>query len=115
MSRSPLKKRKKTVMCGTDFTPASGREKHRGSCEKKLEKLIPEGTASSGTRTVCKVVENFDPALGIDEAAERFGTDAICIGTHGHTGLGSSVLGSTAMALLHLSGKPIYLVRSRKT
>jgi nucleotide-binding universal stress UspA family protein len=59
-------------------------------------------------------VDNDDPAFGIDEAAVRFGADAICIGTHGLTGLISTVLGSTAMALLHLSRRPVYLVRIQK-
>jgi len=88
--------------------------KHRKICQQKLENHILEDAESRGIRTTCEVVDNDDPAFGIDEAAERFGADAICIGTHGLTGLISTVLGSTAMALLHLTGKPVYLVRSQK-
>ena len=87
---------------------------HRKTCQQKLGTHIPGDAGSRGIRTTCEVVENDDPAFGIDEAAERFGADAICIGTHGLTGLISTVLGSTAMALLHLTGKPVYLVRSQK-
>ena len=85
--------------------------KLRKTRRKMLEACIPPDAASSGISTDIELVEHIDTAQGIGEAAERFGADAICIGTHGRTGLASAALGSTAMALLRLSGKPVYLVR----
>lgn len=85
--------------------------KLRKSRRKMLEACIPPDAASSGIITDIELVEHIDIAQGISEAAERFGADAICIGTYGRTGLASAVLGSTAMALLRSSGKPVYLVR----
>lgn len=88
--------------------------KQRKACQQKLDKCVPAGAEKKGIRTIREVVEHDDPATGIVEAAERFGADAICIGTHGNTGLVSTVLGSTSMALLHLSRKPVYLIRSQE-
>jgi nucleotide-binding universal stress UspA family protein len=76
-----------------------------------LEACIPADAISFGISTDIEVAEHVDTAQGIVEAAERLGADAICIGTHGRTGLASAILGSTAMALLRLSDKPVYLVR----
>lgn len=85
--------------------------KLRKTRRRMLEACIPADARSSGISTDIELVENIDTAQGIGEAAERFGADAICLGTHGRTGLASAVLGSTAMALLRMSNKPVYLVR----
>jgi nucleotide-binding universal stress UspA family protein len=85
--------------------------KLRKTRRQMLEACIPADAVSFGISTDIEVVENVDAAQGIVESAERFGADAICIGTHGRTGLASAILGSTAMALLRLSDKPVYLVR----
>jgi nucleotide-binding universal stress UspA family protein len=86
--------------------------KHSKICQKKLEELVPADAASCGILTEVAVVEQSDAALGIRQAAERFGVDAICLATHGHTGLVSVVLGSVAMSLLGQSTRPIYLIRA---
>lgn len=85
--------------------------KHVTTCQKQLEALIPTDAASRGILTEVEVVEQRDAAQGIFQAAERFGADAICLATHGHTGLASVVLGSVAMSLLGQSTRPLYLVR----
>ena len=85
--------------------------KHVRTCQKKLEALIPTDAASRGIRTEVEVVEQRDAAQGICQAAERFGANAICLATHGHTGLASVVLGSVAMSLMGQSTRPLYLVR----
>jgi nucleotide-binding universal stress UspA family protein len=85
--------------------------KHVAICHKKLAAMIPTDAASRGILTEIEVVEQYDTAKGICQAAERFGADAICLATHGHTGLASVVLGSVAMSLLGKSSRPLYLVR----
>ena len=85
--------------------------KHVAICHKKLEALIPTDAASRGILTEMEVVEQPDAAQGICQAAERFGADAICLATHGHTGLASVVLGSVARSLLGQTTRPLYLVR----
>ncbi len=84
--------------------------KHVESCHNKLAALIPTDASSRGILTEMEVFENRDAAQGISQAAERFGADAICLATHGHTGLASVVLGSVAMSLLAQSTRPLYLV-----
>lgn len=86
--------------------------KHVRICHKKLESLIPTDAASRGMLTELEVVEHRDAAQGICQAAERFGADAICLATHGHTGLASVVVGSVAMSLLGQSKRPLYLIRA---
>jgi nucleotide-binding universal stress UspA family protein len=72
------------------------------------ERLSNDGC---GILTEMEVVEHRAAAQGICPAAERFGVDAICLATHGHTGLASIVLGSVARSLLGQSTRPLYLVR----
>jgi nucleotide-binding universal stress UspA family protein len=84
---------------------------HVGICHHQLAALIPADAAARGILTEVEVVEHRDAAQGISQAAERFGADAICLATHGHTGLASVVLGSVAMSLLGQSPRPLYLVR----
>ena len=72
-------------------------------CQHKLEARIPADSEASGILSEVEVVEHRDPAQGICQAAERFGAHAICLATHGHTGLESVLLGSVAMSLLRQS------------
>jgi nucleotide-binding universal stress UspA family protein len=85
--------------------------KHVRACHEKLTEMIPADAASAGILTEVEVVEHRDPAQGICQAAERFNAHAICLASHGHTGLASVVLGSVAMSLLGKSKRPLYLVR----
>lgn len=81
-------------------------------CQHLLTAKIPAEAALSGIQTELEVVQHHDTAQGICQAAERFGAHAICLSTHGHTGLESVILGSVAMSLLRKSKRPIYLVRA---
>ena len=47
---------------------------------------------------------------GIAQAAARIGADAICMSTHGRTGLAKALLGSQAEAVLRLVQIPVVLV-----
>ncbi len=81
------------------------------TCLGKLKELVPVDAASRGIRTEVEVIEQRDAAQGICQAAERFGADAICLATHGRTGLASAVAGSVATSLLGKANRPLYLVR----
>jgi nucleotide-binding universal stress UspA family protein len=85
--------------------------KHIKACHKKLTNLILAASIPSGILTEVEVVEHCDSAQGIVQAAEQFDAHAICIASHGHTGLKSMVLGSVAKRLLATSERPLYLVR----
>jgi nucleotide-binding universal stress UspA family protein len=56
------------------------------------------------------VVTAEDIASGIAQAAARIGADAICMSTHGRTGLAKALLGSQAEAVLRLVQIPVVLV-----
>jgi len=58
------------------------------------------------------VVESDDAGRAICQAAERLGTAAICLGTHGRSGLSKAVLGSVAESVLHMTRRPLLLARA---
>ena len=49
-------------------------------------------------------------AESIVEQAKQFGSDMICMGTRGRTGLTNMVLGSVATRVLHLARIPVVLI-----
>jgi nucleotide-binding universal stress UspA family protein len=49
-------------------------------------------------------------AKGIVEEATEYGADTIVIGSRGHTGFGSVLIGSNANKVLHLSKIPVLVV-----
>ena len=57
-----------------------------------------------------EVVTAEDIASGVAQAAARIGADAICMSTHGRTGLAKMLLGSQAEAVLRRVSIPVMLV-----
>lgn len=91
-----------------DTTPLM--EEVRLEAEERLKKLPVERLATSGVSLSFEVVEKYDVAHAICEAAERFGADAICIGTHGHSRIGTALLGSTVLGVLAHAHQPVFVV-----
>ena len=60
-----------------------------------------------------EIVESADAAEAIAQEAERFRADAICIGSHGRSGLAKTFLGSIAQGVMANSRRPVFVVRSR--
>ncbi|HEY1170824.1 MAG TPA: universal stress protein [Verrucomicrobiae bacterium] len=79
--------------------------------EAKLAELVPADAVALGIESEIEIVEDNDPAKAIVQAAERFGADAICLATHGHTGLKGTVMGSVAQAVVKDSKRPVCLVK----
>lgn len=52
-----------------------------------------------------------EAAPTIASFADSHGCSLILLGTHGHSGLAGSLLGSVAMKLVHLSRVPVLLIR----
>jgi nucleotide-binding universal stress UspA family protein len=52
-----------------------------------------------------------EAAAGITEFADSHGCSQILIGTHGHSGLTGTLLGSVAMKVVHQSRVPVLLIR----
>ena len=59
-----------------------------------------------------EILENADAAQAIAQEAERFRADAICIGSHGRSGLAKAFLGSVAQGVMVKSKRPILIVRA---
>jgi nucleotide-binding universal stress UspA family protein len=60
-----------------------------------------------------EILENADAAAAITQEAERFGADAICLGSHGRTGLARAFLGSVAQAVMTIGKRPVLVVREQ--
>lgn len=88
-------------------------ERQRRQLSEHLRTLIPSDAEERGILTEVEVVESTDPGVAIAQAAERFGADAICIGTHGRTGLASAILGSVAQEVFRRTQRPVLLSRRR--
>lgn len=59
-----------------------------------------------------EILESADPAEAIAQAAERFHADAVCIGSHGRSGLAKTLLGSVAQGVMAKSKRPVLIVRA---
>jgi nucleotide-binding universal stress UspA family protein len=59
-----------------------------------------------------EIIESADPAEAIAEETERFRADAICIGSHGRSGLTKTFLGSVAQGVMARSKRPVLIVRA---
>jgi len=81
------------------------------TCNRQLPALVPADAATRGIEPAFEVVEAEDTAKAIWEAARRFGTDIVCIGSHGHTGGLSALFGSVAGSVMKQSSRPLLIVR----
>jgi nucleotide-binding universal stress UspA family protein len=75
-----------------------------------LRALVPTGAATKGIVTEVEVMQEEDAWAGIWHAAGRLGVDAICMATHGRSGIPRVVLGSQAQEVLHHARQPVILV-----
>ena len=55
---------------------------------------------------------DLPPAEGLIEAADRVGARMIVVGSYGERPLKSALVGSTPTRLLHLSERPVLVVRA---
>lgn len=76
----------------------------------RLRALIPKGAAAKGVVTEVEIMQEENAWSGIWHAAGRLGVDAICMATHGRSGVPRVVLGSQAQEVLHRARQPVILV-----
>jgi nucleotide-binding universal stress UspA family protein len=72
---------------------------------------IPSSAWGSGVKTIERRVEIGTPRDGILEFAKTQGTDLICIGTHGRSGLARLFLGSVAEKIVQYAPCKVLVVR----
>ena len=78
--------------------------------EAKLYALAPPEAEARGIATEVEVTESRETAEAICTAAERFGADVICVGSHTRPGFTAKMLGSVALAVLQQSRRPVLTV-----
>ena len=79
---------------------------------QRLMAVVPKAAEASGRRVQVEVLAGGkDVVTTLVQAAERFGVDAIVMGTQGRSGLKRAVLGSVAQALLTHTDRPVLRVR----
>jgi len=94
---------------GRTATPAE-REALHAHLRERLQALVPEGAAAGGPETTIELVEEEDVPTAILRAAQRLGIDAICMASHGRTGLARVLLGSVAEGVLGAARWPLLIV-----
>lgn len=78
--------------------------------QARLRELAPAAALARGVRTEVEVLEHKEPFLAITQAAARLGADAICMATHGRSGLSQLALGSQAQQVVARAHCPVLLV-----
>jgi nucleotide-binding universal stress UspA family protein len=87
------------------------RAKENPKLQGQLRSLLPTD-AQEHFDIETEIVESNNTAEAIAQAAERFDADAICVGSHGRSGLAETLLGSVAQAVVQSSKRPVLIVRS---
>lgn len=82
----------------------------RLAAEERIQELIPPALAASGVVVTSEAVVHGDTAAAICEAAEHFGTDVICMGSHGHSRMGVALLGPVAQSVIARAHRPVLVV-----
>jgi nucleotide-binding universal stress UspA family protein len=83
----------------------------RAAIEKQLRSLAPWDALLAGVATRVSVVEATNVGRALCQAARRFGVDAICLASHGRSGLREKLLGSVAHEVLTRADMPVFVVR----
>ena len=78
---------------------------------EELRGLIPPEAAARGISTRVEVVHGRKVSEAINQAAERFSCDVICLATHGRSGLTQALAGSVAQEVVRRSTRPVLLIR----
>jgi nucleotide-binding universal stress UspA family protein len=89
------------------LTPAE-----RTEIEARLRALVPQEAERLGIEVRVTVVDGGEAREAIVQAASRLGADAICVATHGRSGVGRAILGSVTQAVVAGAECPVYVVRA---
>jgi nucleotide-binding universal stress UspA family protein len=91
---------------------AKERKAQEAELRERLRDLAPADAEARGVATEVDVVSGREVASCILEAAARHRADAICISSHGRSGLSRTWLGSVAEDLLRRAPRPTLIVPS---
>jgi nucleotide-binding universal stress UspA family protein len=76
--------------------------------------VVAEALAQAGDIEVITQVRMQDPAEGLIAAADEVDASMIVVGSYGERPLRSAIVGSTPTRLLHLSERPVLVVRAAR-
>jgi nucleotide-binding universal stress UspA family protein len=79
----------------------------------QLHALVPK-EARDRFDLEADVLESGDAAEAIAQEAERFRADAICLGSHGRSGLAKTLLGSVAQGVMTKTTRPVLIIRAEE-
>jgi nucleotide-binding universal stress UspA family protein len=96
-------------------SPRLGGELHDldAAIRERGEAVVSEALATAAARdvVVSSDVRMQDPAEGLIAAADEVDASMIVVGSYGERPLKSALVGSTPTRLLHLSARPVLIVR----
>jgi nucleotide-binding universal stress UspA family protein len=95
-------------------SPRLGGELHDldEAIRERGEAVVAEALADAGDVAVTTQVRMQDPAQGLIAAADAVDATMIVVGSYGERPLRSALVGSTPTRLLHLSERPVLVVRA---
>ena len=85
----------------------------RREVERSLRSSWVEPLTNASVEHREVLVEADSPAEGLLDLAERANADLVVVGTEGHAGFASRVLGSTSYKLAHHAHQPVVVVPPR--
>ncbi|HEY0096733.1 MAG TPA: universal stress protein [Archangium sp.] len=77
----------------------------------RLRQLLPQDADAHGREVRVMVLSGQEVAPVLLKVAERLSVDVICLGTHGHSGLKKTVMGSVAKEVMSHADRPVLVVR----
>ncbi len=80
---------------------------------QRLHALVPPEAARRSIETRFELAHEGPPAAAIQATAQRLDVDAVCIATHGRSGLSKLVAGSVASEVAAACTKPLLMLRPR--
>jgi nucleotide-binding universal stress UspA family protein len=99
---------------GRTPTPAD-RKAQLAELRQRLAALVPDAARERGLETAFELAEGSDVAEQALAVAERVGADALCIASHGRSGIARTLLGSVAHHVLKRARLPVFLVPDPRT
>ena len=123
----------RSVLVATDFSPAANRAipyafsllpnggtvhlvtvgedpRQADEQERQLHQSCPD-SETQGRKVQVEVLSGQDVAAVLLKTAKRLDVDALCMGTHGRSGLKKMVMGSVAQEVMSHADRPVFLVR----
>jgi nucleotide-binding universal stress UspA family protein len=86
----------------------------RATLVQQLEGLEPGDARQRGITTEVDIVADAEVGAAICETADRLEVDAICMSSHGHSGLSKLMAGSVAQRVLTQTRRPLFIIPVRQ-